>query len=765
MTARLVRAAAAVGVVGAVLLAGGNLPSGVTAREAAEMVQAPQFTVDPGWPVLPNGWVMGDPSSIAVDRHDHVWVLHRPRTIPAEKKDKAAPPVLEFDQAGRFVQGWGGASSGYEWPDTEHGIYVDHKDRVWIGGNNGTPIVQVKVSPHSDDMLLVFSTKGKFIRQIGRRNGSTGNDDTGNLKQPADVFVSRKTGEAFVADGYGNRRVAVFDADSGKFKRMWGAFGNKPVDGPLQPPPNAPPEGPQQFAIVHAVRVSDDGFVYVADRPNRRVQVFTLAGKYVTQVILNQQAGGNTTCGLAFSPDQRYLYVSDFSNARIAVIERASMKVLYQFGSSGKEPGQFRNTHHIAVDSKGNLFTAEVNPGSRVQRFRFTGLASVALGSGAPPPATARPAPPAALQSSAAAGGAAPGAAALGNTAPSALPPPGPYQGSGVQGSARVDPGRSLLHNPYTMVENWPTLNPGMKWGAAINFIPDNEGGTWMLFRSEPPIVKLSAEGKITASLGAGVLTTPHGLCRDSDGNFWAGDNPFSDNPATRGKGFQVFKFSPDGTILLTLGQAGVARATDSTFVGPTSCVQLPGGDILIADGHWPRPASAQQDGDRLVRYTKDGKFVRAYGKLGSGPGEFMGPHALALDSQGRIFVADRSNSRIQIFDKDMNYLDAWRHFGRPSGVAILKDDTLVVADSESGIALPGPKESAEGQANNYRNVGWRQGIRIGSAKDGSLRSFIENTNPEGMGADELGNVYAGLTTGCAVSKSGGCVQKFVPKK
>ncbi len=367
------------------------------------------------------------------------------------------------------------------------------------------------------------------------------------------------------------------------------------------------------------------------------------------------------------------------------------------------------------------------------------------------------------------------GAAVLGTTGPTAslmfgqtgaAPPStgGPFTGPGPGGGARVDPGRNLIANPYRMVENWPTLNPGMKWGAAINFIPDTEGGTWMLFRSEPPIVHFNAAGRITAMLGEGLITTAHGLCRDRDGNFWAGDNPFADNPATAGKGVQVFKLSPEGRVLLTLGKAGVAMAGPDTFVGPTACVQLPDGDILIADGHWPRPASAQQDGDRLVRITTDGRFVRDYGRLGRGPGEFMGPHALALDSQGRIFVADRSNNRIQIFDRDVNYLDSWMQFGRPSGIAILRDDTLIVADSESGIALAGPKESPEGGGRAFRNVGWRQGIRIGNARDGSLRMFIEGTNPEGLGADERGTIYAGLTSGCEVSRSGGCAQRWIRK-
>jgi sugar lactone lactonase YvrE len=322
------------------------------------------------------------------------------------------------------------------------------------------------------------------------------------------------------------------------------------------------------------------------------------------------------------------------------------------------------------------------------------------------------------------------------------------------------------MSNPFRMIENWPTLNPGMKWGAAINFLPDQKGGTWALLRTEPPIVHFDTSGKIAHSFGNGMFVSGHGMCRDRDGNIWAGDSgPFGDVPGAAGKGFVVYKFSPEGKLLLTLGKPGVSQAGQDTFVGPTSCAILPNGDVIIGDGHWPRPTTAQQDGDRLVRYTTSGKFVAAYGKLGRGAGEFMGPHALAVDSRGRLFVADRSNNRIQIFDQNMNYLDSWKHFGRPSGITILKDDTIIVADSESGIRLAGPAASFEGGPGpQFRNVGWKQCIRIGSARDGSLTHFIEGTNPEGMAADENGTIFAGLTGGCATSKSGGCVQKWIKK-
>jgi sugar lactone lactonase YvrE len=326
----------------------------------------------------------------------------------------------------------------------------------------------------------------------------------------------------------------------------------------------------------------------------------------------------------------------------------------------------------------------------------------------------------------------------------------------------------STMMNPYKMLPNWPHLKPGMKWGGAIGIVPDGKGGTWMHFRSEPPIIHFNEAGDILTSFGDGMFVQAHGFCQDRDGNFWAGDSgAFADDPRNDGKGYQVTKFSQQGKVLLTLGKAGVSQAGPDTFISPTACAVAPNGDIIIADGHWPRPNKAQQDGDRLVRYTKEGKYVTSYGKMGGGPGEFMGPHGLAFDSQGRLFVADRSNNRVQIVrltDSGMQFVDDWRHYGRPSGLAILKDDTLVVTDSESNNLITGSPKAPEGGGRVLRNPGWQNGIRIGSAKDGSLKYFIPGTRPEGMAADELGNVYGGLTGGCEASPSGGCLQKFVKK-
>jgi hypothetical protein len=347
----------------------------------------PVFGPDRSWPKLPNNWALRQTPSVAVDRHDNVWILHRPRTVA--QGQTAAPAVIELDAAGRFVSAWGGPGQGFDWPDSEHGILVDYQDSVWIGGSSPT---STSLTKRSDDMLLKFTNKGKFLFQLGGYDKSGGNADTKTVKRAADAFVYQKTNEVFVADGYGNRRVIVFDAATGTFKRQWGAFGNVPLDSELppaggqaatsavRPPLETEGPGPQQFGSpVHNVKIANDGLVYVADRSNRRIQIFDTQGKYVDQIFINRAGpSAGSAAGIAFSPDreQRFLYVADYGNSQILILRRKPARVLYQFGLREATPGNFQGVHFISVDSKGNLYTAEVLPGNRVQKFLYRGTAS-----------------------------------------------------------------------------------------------------------------------------------------------------------------------------------------------------------------------------------------------------------------------------------------------------------------------------------------------------------------------------------------------------
>ena len=327
----------------------------------------PQFEVDPSWPALPNDWVLGSVASVDVADDGHVWVYHRPRSVDEDQQANAAPPVLEFDADGTFIQAWGGPGDGYAWPANEHGIEVDGDGNVWVGGNNGDP---------SDDMLLKLTHEGDLVMQVGGSATSGGNSDTENLKRPAEASVYPDTNEVFVADGYGNRRVVVLDADTGEFKRMWGAFGNEPIEASDEQPPVDEVLGPQQFGTVHGIEVSNDGLVYVSDRDLNRIQVFDIDGNYQTQVFVNKDANANSVAGLAFSPDpeQKFVYVADLGNNHIHVLDRQTFEVLDTFGSQGMEPGQFGGVHHIATDSQGSIYTAEAQEGRRAQKLVMTGM-------------------------------------------------------------------------------------------------------------------------------------------------------------------------------------------------------------------------------------------------------------------------------------------------------------------------------------------------------------------------------------------------------
>ena len=331
----------------------------------------PTFDVDGSWPTVPAKWKLGDASSFAVDAQDQVWLLHRPRTLKPEDVAKAAPPVMVFDAAGKFVNGWGGAGASYEWPEREHGIHVDPKGFVWISGNNCPTNGIAGLKPVADDQLLKFRRDGTFVLQIGHSNQSKGNGDTQNVHRAADMSMYARTNELFVADGYGNHRVIVYDADNGRFKRMWGAFANTPRDDDhcevVNPRSFPDGPGPQNFSTVHAIRVATDGLVYVADRENRRVQTFTTDGKFVKQLVKTATPFARD---LALSPDrdQQFLYVGN--GDEIAVIDR---KTLEEVGSI-KVPGMIGGGHHIATDSKGNLYIAQTGAG--LQKLTYKGLSA-----------------------------------------------------------------------------------------------------------------------------------------------------------------------------------------------------------------------------------------------------------------------------------------------------------------------------------------------------------------------------------------------------
>jgi DNA-binding beta-propeller fold protein YncE len=359
------------------------LPLWLAAEPRAQSkLHAPEFAVDPAWPSIPNNWVLGEVTSISVDSKDHIWVLHVPQSVPEAQRANAAPPVLEFDAAGKLLTSWGGAAgsdAGYEWPGREHGIFVDANNFVWIGGRAGWP--RATTPGNSDDMLLKFTAAGKFVMQIGHRGQSMGNTDTENVHQPTDAFVDTTAKEVYVADGYGNKRVVVFDSETGKFKRMWGAFGNTPpptlAPNLAVPQPQTTPEGPQDFGLPHAIKVSKDGTVYVADRINNRIQLFTTQGKFLKQVRVTNE--GSTVvpvpAGFAFSPDrkQQYLYVVDSGPMRVVIFDRATMTQIGVIGMRGKNAGDFDIVHHMAADSKGNLYTAEIVNNHRAQRFVLQG--------------------------------------------------------------------------------------------------------------------------------------------------------------------------------------------------------------------------------------------------------------------------------------------------------------------------------------------------------------------------------------------------------
>ena len=332
----------------------------------------PKFAVDPYWPEpLPENWILGQVAGIATGKDDTIWIVHRPSSLvddekgamlnpPTTKCCKPAPPVLQFDAQGKLLRSWGGKGEGFDWPENEHGLFVDDAGNVWVGGNGA-----------KDQHILQFTPDGKFMRQLGKPGAVGGSNSPGNLGRPAHMVID--SGELYVADGYANRRIVVFSAASLAYKRPWGAYGEKPHDDKLAPYDPRAALARSFGNPVHCVRVSWDGFVYVCDRANDRIQVFTREGKFVKEHRVEPQTLQNgSVWDLVLSEDraQKYIFVADGANNQMLVVDRQSGETLSRFSRPGRMAGELKWVHNLAIDSKGNLYTAEVGTGRRVQKFK-----------------------------------------------------------------------------------------------------------------------------------------------------------------------------------------------------------------------------------------------------------------------------------------------------------------------------------------------------------------------------------------------------------
>jgi len=330
---------------------------------------ASAFQVDTDWPrLLPNDWIWGPVTGLFVDARDHVWVVHLPEDLipqeigavqdpPIAECCVPAPSVLEFDPEGNVVQAWG--VHGEEWPWGLHGLFVDHNDFVWI----------VSRDQHH---VLKYDRAGELLLTIGEVDVPGDSHDPDRFRSPSDIWVDPGTNEVFIADGYGNRRIVVFDGETGEYRRHWGAYGEPPDDDYEFGPRGGDHPPSRQFGTVHGLEGSRDGLLYVADRRNNRIQVFQQDGTFVTERLVapETQASG-TAFDLALSPDegQEFLYFADGTNHKVRIFRRDTLEELGEFGGGGRLPGQFIRPHNIAVDSRGNVYVSEAAWSRRVQRF------------------------------------------------------------------------------------------------------------------------------------------------------------------------------------------------------------------------------------------------------------------------------------------------------------------------------------------------------------------------------------------------------------
>ncbi len=359
------------GVILVALIAGA--PEKIVVSQSTRVATAPAFQVDPFWPKeLPNNWLVGNVVGVAADSRDNIWIMHRPNSQAGADK---TPAVLAFDPAGSLVRSWGAPGAGHDWGTQAHGIYVDYKDNVWVGFGGGLPY-DIKSRATTDNALILkYTPEGKFLLQLGKfGEGTRGSNDTMFLGQPTDIAVDPKTEEVYVSDGYTNRRVIVFDANTGTYKRHWGAYGKRPDDAPLAPVDRSGPPR-QQFDTPHCIALASDGLVYVCDRGNQRIQVFKTDGTFVKEALINAKLSDGRVGGapwdiaLSRDPQQRLMFVVDGGSHSVHMLVRDSLEVVGSFGRRGRWAGQFESPHSLGLDSKGNLFVGETLDGRRVQKF------------------------------------------------------------------------------------------------------------------------------------------------------------------------------------------------------------------------------------------------------------------------------------------------------------------------------------------------------------------------------------------------------------
>ena len=335
----------------------------------------PIYEVDPTWPpTLPNDWIWGDIRGMFIDDNDHLWVLHMPSSLTPQEIGAAtdppiadccypAPPVLELDPEGKVLRTWGGPGEGYTWFDQEHGIYIDHNGFVWMGTSNGFHVMK-------------FTQDGEHVMTLGVPGVNKGSADPDHLGGPANFYVEPKTNEIFIADGYRNRRVVVFDAETGRYLRHWGAYGKTPDDSYEYEYPVRVDEPPQQFSTVHGIAGSKDGLIYVADRRGNRIQAFRQDGEYLMERFVRPETGRSGTgfsLQLSRDPEQSILYLMDGTNERVWLLRRSDLKILDRFGRPGRQSGQFIRAHMISIDSKNRMYTGEAGNGRRIQRWILKG--------------------------------------------------------------------------------------------------------------------------------------------------------------------------------------------------------------------------------------------------------------------------------------------------------------------------------------------------------------------------------------------------------